>query len=263
MFGLPVPVQQSSVSSIKNNSEKASALRDSAVIIIDEASMVPATAVDCIDRLLRDIMKSKDHNLSKVPMGGKVILFGGDFRQVLPVVPMSSKVQIIEECFQRSKIWRHVCILHLKQNMRANLNETTFCDWLLRLGSGTLESNRTAPTIHIPNDFVLSECTMVQHVYGDTLTTENIHNYTDKIIVSPLNEHCEHLNDEVLKKFKETQKNITVLINNFRGACRKVEYTDRVYKFDNAIWNASSQINFKRRSDSYANKKHEPWIWIS
>ena len=69
LFGLPVPVLDSSVSSIKPNSPKAQILRDAVVIVIDEASMIPACAIVCIDRMLQDIMKSKDSLLAGTPKG--------------------------------------------------------------------------------------------------------------------------------------------------------------------------------------------------
>ncbi|CAF1955596.1 unnamed protein product, partial [Rotaria magnacalcarata] len=42
--------------------------------------MTPSYALKAVDILLRDIM-----NIS-VPFGGKIMVLGGDFRQVLPVV---------------------------------------------------------------------------------------------------------------------------------------------------------------------------------
>ena len=39
-------------------------------------------SIEALDKILQDIM----HNGN--PFGGKVIVFGGDFRQILPVVPI-------------------------------------------------------------------------------------------------------------------------------------------------------------------------------
>lgn len=82
--------------------------------------MVPAAAVDCIDRFLKDIMKCLDPVYGEMHMGGKVVLFGGDFRQVLPVVPLSGRIQIIESCIQKSRVWKYITLIHLKKNMRTN-----------------------------------------------------------------------------------------------------------------------------------------------
>jgi hypothetical protein len=55
-------------------------LRRASLITWDEVGMTKRQAVKALDRLLQDIM-----GCEKL-FGGKVMLFGGDFRQVLPVV---------------------------------------------------------------------------------------------------------------------------------------------------------------------------------
>lgn len=61
--------------------------------------MTPALTVNCIDRLLKDIMRCGKE------MGGKTEVFGVDFRQVLPVIPKGGKVKVIESCIQAAQIW--------------------------------------------------------------------------------------------------------------------------------------------------------------
>ena len=40
-----------------------------------------------------------------MPFGGKVVVFGGDFRQVLPVVLRVTRAQITDATLQRSYLW--------------------------------------------------------------------------------------------------------------------------------------------------------------
>lgn len=54
----------------------------------------------------------------KDPFGGKVILLGGDFRQVLPVIKHGGQADIIESSLKRSFLWSLVKTLHLTINMR-------------------------------------------------------------------------------------------------------------------------------------------------
>jgi hypothetical protein len=56
-------------------------------------------AIDSVDRSLRDLLK-KD-----VPFGGITVVFGGDFRQTLPVVPKASREQIIAASLVRANLW--------------------------------------------------------------------------------------------------------------------------------------------------------------
>lgn len=190
-FGLPVPITETSVSYINTNSEQASILRDSTVIVIDEASMIPGLALYCIDRLLRDITQLQE------PFGGKIIVFGGDFRQVLPVVPHSGKVKTIEACLKYSRLWRHIYYLHLTQNMRTNSDEVEFADWLLTLGNGELSSEIGEGYVNISADFI-STNSLIDHVFGSNINTSDISAYSSKAIVCPLNDDCVKINNEVL-----------------------------------------------------------------
>ena len=73
------------------------------------------------------------------PFGGKVIVFGCDFRQVLPVVPRGTRAQIMDATLLRSYIWDNIKIIKLQQNMRAQ-SDIWFSEFLLRIGNGTEES---------------------------------------------------------------------------------------------------------------------------
>ncbi|KAL1321121.1 hypothetical protein AAHE18_14G105700 [Arachis hypogaea] len=64
----------------------AELLKQTKLIIWDEASMVHRYSVEAIDKSLRDIMSSTDNNNANLPFGGKVVVFGGDFRQIFSVI---------------------------------------------------------------------------------------------------------------------------------------------------------------------------------
>ena len=46
--------------------------------------------IEALDKMQQDI------NESELPFGGKVVVFGGDFRQVLLVVPKASRQKTID-----------------------------------------------------------------------------------------------------------------------------------------------------------------------
>ena len=78
-----------------------------------------------------------------IPFGGKTILFGGDFRQILPVVRHGREADVIASSLKHSILWSHVQVLHLTTNMRATLNPSqnntdarTFQSFLLSIGDG-------------------------------------------------------------------------------------------------------------------------------
>ena len=51
--------------------------------------MTKRQAMEALDNSMRDIM-----GRPALPFGGKTIVFGGDFRQVLPVVRKGSRAQV-------------------------------------------------------------------------------------------------------------------------------------------------------------------------
>ena len=62
-------------------------------------------AVECADKLCREIMALTDPELDKVEFGGKVAIFAGDWRQLLPVVVHGGRAQIINASLKRSTLW--------------------------------------------------------------------------------------------------------------------------------------------------------------
>ncbi|GBM93424.1 hypothetical protein AVEN_268464-1 [Araneus ventricosus] len=73
-FKLPVPLLDTSVSSMRPTSPEADKLRQAVLIIIDEITMLTKDGLRCIDSLLRHLLNNDK------PLGGKVIIIGGDFR---------------------------------------------------------------------------------------------------------------------------------------------------------------------------------------
>ncbi|KAK7328215.1 hypothetical protein VNO77_22317 [Canavalia gladiata] len=78
-------------------------------------------------RTFRDILRfSNPHSLNK-PFGGKVIVFCGDFRQILPVIPKGSKQDVVHASINSSYLWEFCEVLTLTKNMRKQ-NISQFCN---------------------------------------------------------------------------------------------------------------------------------------
>jgi PIF1-like helicase len=89
------------------DSPQAELLREMALIIWDEATMAHQSTFECVDNLLRQVMK-KD-----LPFGGKVMILLRDFCQTCLVIPQGSHAQVINASIQASPLWSHFSILHL------------------------------------------------------------------------------------------------------------------------------------------------------
>ncbi|XP_065682319.1 ATP-dependent DNA helicase PIF1-like [Hydra vulgaris] len=132
LYKLPVPVLETSTCNVTPNSIHGKFLKQISLYLLDEASMIPKYALSSINKLLQDICNNN------FPFGGKVILMGGDFRQILPVVKRGRPAEVIELCLKYSEQRQYVQRFSLTVNMRVQREEEEFSKWLLKLGSGTL-----------------------------------------------------------------------------------------------------------------------------
>jgi hypothetical protein len=84
-FNIPIKLTDHSMCGFTKQSGTTELLKQASLIIWDEVTMTKRQAVEMLDRSLRDIMGCP------LPFGGKVVVFGGDFRQVLPVVTRGTR----------------------------------------------------------------------------------------------------------------------------------------------------------------------------
>ena len=73
---------------------------------------------EALDRTMRDILSEHNPANAIVPFGGKPVVLGGDFRQILPVVRKGSRSSIVNASITNSRLWQHVALLRLRTNMR-------------------------------------------------------------------------------------------------------------------------------------------------
>ncbi|GJW16859.1 DNA helicase [Tanacetum coccineum] len=78
-FKLPLDLNDTSVCSVKKNTQLATLLKETNLIIWDESLMNDRRCLEALDRTLRDILDAP----TKL-FGGKTVMLGGDFRQTLP-----------------------------------------------------------------------------------------------------------------------------------------------------------------------------------
>ena len=106
-FGIPITVDDSSFCHA-DAATRADVIRSCAVFY-DECSMVHVDAANCVDRSLQDWMCSSQ------PFGGKVMVFMGDFQQLLPVVRGGSGDGVT---IMQAYWWRQVQIIRFTRSFR-------------------------------------------------------------------------------------------------------------------------------------------------
>ena len=139
-FKIPSPITESSTCNIKRDENLYDGLKQTKLIIWDEAPMQHHYGTEALDCTLRDLFKTNGQDINQVPLfGGITFMFIHDFRQTLPVVQRGSRVHIINASLHKSRLWRHVHVLHLTQNVHLNCTPESdaFTQWLLTVGTGS------------------------------------------------------------------------------------------------------------------------------
>ena len=198
-FKIPIPAHENSTCNITKGGDLHGVLQQTGIIIWDEAPMQHKFAIEAVDRTLRDIL-DKD-----VPFGGITLLFGGDFRQTLPVVSKGSREQIIQASLRRSRLWGSIKVHHLNKNMRLDQTPESeaFAAWLLDVGAGKdLPPNRTITlpaAMKVPNNDVKGLVdTIYPHIADGDKPDEYFFNRT---ILCCRNDAVDKLNKEILNIF--------------------------------------------------------------
>ncbi|CAN0881488.1 ATP-dependent DNA helicase PIF1 [Linum grandiflorum] len=121
------------------------------------------------------------------------MVFSGDFRQVLPVIPKASRTEIVNSSIKRSYLWQHFTVMKLHQNMRLRQDGCApeqrqkieqFSNWILDIGDAD-------PIAAIAN----STYDNIVQYYGD----QNY--FADRAVVAPFHDNVSLVNDYMLQLF--------------------------------------------------------------
>src|SRR5258708_40252649 len=88
------------------------------MIVWDEISMSHWNVYEAVDHSLQDIRNNGR------PFGGMTVVFGGDFQQTLPIIPRGSQEQVVCACLTHSRLFHHIKVFYLTQNMRCRRDST-------------------------------------------------------------------------------------------------------------------------------------------
>ncbi|XP_021725284.1 ATP-dependent DNA helicase PIF2-like [Chenopodium quinoa] len=200
-FKIPLDSETSLACDVPKQGSLAALIKETTLIIWDEASMARKENIESVELLLRDLCDPDQ------PFGGKVIVFGGDFRQVLPVVPHKTQREVGATSLVNSHIWPWLQKLHLTENIRAK-EDPPYASFLLSLGNGQLQVTKNAfveVPPHIVNYYQQAEEPIdylaaaafpeLQH----PAFTPDI--FREKAILTPLNDAVDSINNFLIDKF--------------------------------------------------------------
>ena len=200
-FKIPLQTEDNITCCISKQSGLAKLLKLVKIIIWDETPMMNKQVVESLDNIMQDI------NECDLPFGGKVIVFGGDFRQILPVIPRGNKEEIINASLVMSHLWPLFIKIKLTQNMRAS-NDPEFSKLLLCISDGKDKKNED-DNIQLPahmiipyqdNDISLQE--LVNVVFPNlNICSQNLNSFVNRAILIPKNNHVDEINNLLIEYF--------------------------------------------------------------
>jgi len=150
-FHLPIPCNDATTCNL--TAESRAYIKRVDLIVYDECSMVHDDVASTLDRTLRDIMQNQ------TPFGGKVIVWMGDFKQLLPVIRYGKGHN---HTIQKCAWWKTARYLTFTHNWRAH-NNPEYTSFLEDVGWGRIE-NVTVPAACRVDSYE----DLIARVYGDT-----------------------------------------------------------------------------------------------
>jgi hypothetical protein len=203
----------------------ADLIKQTCLIIWDEALMTHKAAFEALDRTLRDLLSLHSPDAKELPFGGKVVVLGGDPRQILPVIEGGSRSEIVAAAICNSKLWSHVTVLTLTQNMRLlspilteqdKLELAEFNQWMLNIGEGNIPTTAKGDNepfwIKIPKEFVIMPpknaiTSLIETIYPNLATRFNDMDYlSERAVLTPTNEVVDNVNDVVVSMVPRHEK---------------------------------------------------------
>ncbi|XP_047257682.1 ATP-dependent DNA helicase pif1-like [Capsicum annuum] len=121
-FAIPLNPTKDSTCNIKQDSPLASLIVKTKLIIWDEAPMMHRYCFEALDKTLRDILRFENVSNLDQPFGGQIVVLGGDFRQILPVITKGNRQNIINATINSSYFLANCHLLKQTNNMRLEGN---------------------------------------------------------------------------------------------------------------------------------------------
>ncbi|KAG5565565.1 hypothetical protein RHGRI_001468 [Rhododendron griersonianum] len=200
-FKIPLEKDGKITCNVGKQTGLAKLLRATSLIIWDEASMAKRQIIEALDNLLRDITEVNSL------FGGKVVVLGGDFRQVLPVIPKGTKEDCIDASLVRSHIWVSLKKFTLKENMRAR-TDPAFSKYLLRVGNGEEPHNLNDEIIISPSMIISPKENIAAVEQLTTFVFLDLKRYfvdaismTQSAILAPRNDSVDEINELLINRF--------------------------------------------------------------
>ncbi|KAE8244021.1 hypothetical protein A4X13_0g6849 [Tilletia indica] len=216
-FKIPFLLDGNSVCAVRAQSGDAQLLRQTSLVVWDEAPMQHRHCFEAVDRLFRDLHQND------LPFGGVMFVFSGDWHQTLPIIKNATAGETVSACFHQSALWQHVTVLHLTQNLRLLRTvaempaheafvQHQYADWVEGVSRGPSD-HRDCSEIRIPDELRMNAETprqLIDFVYGDAFTTEDsaATYWRNRAILHARNADVDETNEYVLNSMEGQNRSL-------------------------------------------------------
>uniref|UniRef100_A0A914H8H6 ATP-dependent DNA helicase n=1 Tax=Globodera rostochiensis TaxID=31243 RepID=A0A914H8H6_GLORO len=216
---IPINMDDDTMPMLDYESDPAKLLRALELLIIDEISIADKNVIIYVDKLLRSIdVPNHDKHF-----GGKIVVFGGDWKQLLPVAERSGAVGLdnVNMAYWMSvktTAWFTNALINIHRltvNMRVAGNQADYKRTLKIWGTGVTvrtaaTDDRRRPYVQLcPSLCLSSEDALIEFVFGDALKDPlaNIEQLRGAAILCPLNKDTFKLNSELMARISNAVPN--------------------------------------------------------
>ncbi|KAK9668839.1 hypothetical protein RND81_13G090300 [Saponaria officinalis] len=166
----------------------------------------------------------KQGSLAALIQERKTVVFGGDFPQVLPVVPHKSQKEVVAASLVVSAIWHKLTRFRLTENIRAR-EDPPFSAFLFALGDGKLQK-KEHEYIALPPQILQvdqeNSLPPVQAMVELTFPEAEMNGldpniFTDRAILTPMNDDVDAINGVLIATFPGvpvTYKSFDVMLDD-------------------------------------------------
>ncbi|XP_019178828.1 PREDICTED: ATP-dependent DNA helicase PIF7-like [Ipomoea nil] len=165
---------------------------------------------EALDRTMRDLLRVQNPRSFEMTFGGKTVVLGGDFRQILPVIPKGTKQDIVGVSINSSYLWRNCKVFRLTKNLQLRALQSDsgvqeieeYAKWIANIGDRTIGDSLDGESeINIPDKFLLKSVedpisTMVDSIFpGFRTGNRDVKYLKDCAILAPTLDVVDNINE--------------------------------------------------------------------
>ena len=144
--------------------------------------------------------------------GGKIVILGGNFRQLLPILSRSIRSEVINLSIESSILWNGFHKFQITCNMRAIDEDNSFSKFVLDMGNGDLNDNND--NIDIPERCITTDSNFLNSMYRHLVTNHLCDEMSSSVILATRNLDVNEINKTVVSLLDSYNKRVYTSVDS-------------------------------------------------